>query len=278
MSAMHQQNQSYSRLRPRPSNEQQLFSNETAFLNKPSEGTFEGTTGQHNEAGARILNVQTGKTSFKPQVDGRLEDREPVFSEADIAQLYRAKCDDLKIKMYPQQFMRFRDSMNKLCNNRKCNLENTVCGPRLIHSLREFVAMDRISVLDLSKNSIGDQGAFYLMHVVASSTSLVSLNLASNEISGRGMEAIFDGLMTNQSIISLDISSIEGAIKNRFTKGAALKLKEMLCANKHLELLNLAGLNLGDEGMKQLANAFCQCLEDQANQKGVVQVIPERED
>lgn len=45
------------------------------------------------------------------------------------------------------------------------------------------------------------------------------------------MEAIFDGLMTNQSLISLDVSSIEGAIKNRFTRGAALKLKEMLISN-----------------------------------------------
>lgn len=133
--------------------------------------------------------------------------------------------------MYPQQFMRFRDSMNKLCYNRRCHLDNTVVGPRLVQALREFVALDRIAVLNLAKNSIGDQGVILLMHVVASSNSLVSLNLASNEISGRGMEAIFDGLLTNQSLISLDVSSIEGAIKNRFTRGAALKLKEMLVTN-----------------------------------------------
>ena len=226
-----------------------------------------------------LLHMVTAvKSPSKPQVDTKLEEREPVFSEHEIAKLYRGKCADLKIKCYPQQFMRYRDSMNKLCYNRRCNLENTVVGPRLIQQLREYVAVDRIAVLDLARNSIGDQGVFYLMQVVAGSGSLVSLNLASNEISGRGMEAVFDAMMTNQSIISLDISSIEGAIKNRFTRNAALKLREMLVTNKHLELLNLAGLNLGDEGMGQLATAFCQALEDAETRKNSVSEIPERED
>lgn len=127
-------------------------------INRPSEGTSE-----QGLPAERILNVTTAKSPFKPQVDGRLEEREPVFTEQEIGQLYRGKCDDLKIKMYPQQFMRFRDSMNKLCYNRRCHLENTVVGPRLIHGLRDFVRMDRIAVLDLAKNSLGDQGVFYLM-------------------------------------------------------------------------------------------------------------------
>ena len=48
--------------------------------------------------------------------------------------------------------------------------------------------------------------------------------------------------------------------------------------NKYLELLNLNGLNLGDEGMGQLAKAFCQCLEDRANGQPTVQAVAERDD
>ena len=60
------------------------------------------------------------KSGNTVRVDAMIDEREPVFTEHEIALLYRAKCADLKINMYPVQFIRFRDSMNKICCNRKC--------------------------------------------------------------------------------------------------------------------------------------------------------------
>lgn len=54
--------------------------------------------------------------------EAAINDIEPVFSEREIAALFQAKCHDLNIKMYPQQFLRFRDNINNICYNRKCNL------------------------------------------------------------------------------------------------------------------------------------------------------------
>ena len=122
--------------------------------------------------------------------------------------------------------------------------------------------MDKIAVLNLAKNNIGDQGIYFLMQVVRHNKSLVHLNLASNEISGKGMEMIFDALMTNESIISLNLSTLEGAHRNRITKAAARKMRYMLVRNKFLEHLNMRGVNLGDHGMSELTDAFCQGLPE----------------
>ena len=73
------------------------------------------------------------KSGNNVHVDAMIDEREPVFTEHEIALLYRAKCADLKINMYPVQFMRFRDSMNKICCNRKCQLSDMCLGPKMIH-------------------------------------------------------------------------------------------------------------------------------------------------
>lgn len=207
------------------------------------------------------------KSGNTVRVDAMIDEREPVFTEHEIALLYRAKCADLKINMYPVQFIRFRDSMNKICVNRKCQLSDMCLGPKIIHQLRDFVNMDKIAVLNLAKNNIGDQGVYFLMQSVRQNRSLVHLNLASNEISGKGMEVIFDAFRTNESVISLNLSTMEGAHRNRMTKVAAKKMRYMLVVNKFLETLNLRGVNLGDAGMTQLSKAFCQGLGENAGQR-----------
>ena len=45
----------------------------------------------------------------------------------------------------------------------------------------------RITHLNLSRNSLGDQGAILVIQAVKHSTSIVYLNLASNEIGPNGM-------------------------------------------------------------------------------------------
>lgn len=88
--------------------------------------------------------------------------------------------------------------------------------------------MDKIAVLNLSKNNLGDQGIYFLMQVISTNKSVVSLNLASNEISGKGMEVIFEAMTQNESINTLNVSTIEGANRNRMSKIASKKMRYML--------------------------------------------------
>ena len=95
----------------------------------------------------------------------------------------------------------------------------------MAHAIRDYIMLDKIAVLDLAKNVLGDSGVFALMQVVRRTTSLVALSLASNEISGKGMEIVFEAMTYNQSIITLNLSTVEGANRNRITKNAAKKMK-----------------------------------------------------
>jgi hypothetical protein len=55
-------------------------------------------------------------------------------------------------------------------------------GPLFINCLSQFIHLDRIAVLNLSKNNIGDLGVQNLMNVLKDNLSLVYLNLSSNDI------------------------------------------------------------------------------------------------
>lgn len=98
-------------------------------------------------------------------------------------------------------------------------------GPAVALQLSEFINMDKIAVLDLTKNNLGDAGVGHLMQVVRHNKSLVALNLSSNEISGVGFGYIFDAMCTNESIISLNLSTHENYNRNRLTKKSAVKLR-----------------------------------------------------
>ena len=202
------------------------------------------------------------KSGNNVQIDNIVGDVEVVFTEQDIARLYQAKCEDLKIKMYPVQFMRFRDCVNKICLNRKCNFSDMYLGPLFAAQLGSMMQLDKFAVLNLSKNNIGDKGVEKLTQFLRVTRTLVSLNLSSNEISGAGFGHIFEAMKTNESVIELDLSTYEGVNRNRLPKKVAGQLKEMLIQSPFLEILKINGIHLGNEGMSQIAKAFCYGLDE----------------
>ena len=127
--------------------------------------------------------------------------------------------------------MRFRDSVNKVCQNRKCNLCDMNLGQKFVVKLSTYINMDKIAVINLSKNNIGDKGVDLLMKCIRSNRSLVSLNLSSNEISSAGFIQIFETMSSNESIIYLNLSTLEGANRNRLSKKGLGKFKQMLISN-----------------------------------------------
>lgn len=136
---------------------------------------------------------KVGSSNVKISETG-LADIEPVFEEREIAELFQAKCLDLSIKMYPQQFIRFRDTINKVCYNRKCNLQDMYLGPLIVKKLGHFIEAGKIANLNLQMNNIGNRGLQHVADVVKRSQCLVRLNLASNDVSSEGMITIFDAM------------------------------------------------------------------------------------
>lgn len=57
-----------------------------------------------------------------------MAEKEQIFDEQEIARLYSAKCQDINLKMYPVQFMRFKELVNEHCVNRKCNMKELYLG------------------------------------------------------------------------------------------------------------------------------------------------------
>lgn len=105
-------------------------------------------------------------------------------------------------------------SVNRTIVFREMNL-----GNNFSHKLSEIIHIDRhrFSLLNLSKNNLGDSGVKILMHEICRSQSLVHLNLSSNEISNEGMIKIFKGLSDNESLISLNLSTVDGVARNRIS-------------------------------------------------------------
>jgi Ran GTPase-activating protein (RanGAP) involved in mRNA processing and transport len=104
-------------------------------------------------------------------------------------------------------------------------------GPRFAAKMTNFLKLDKIAQLNLSKNNIGDEGVEVLMKCLQNTRGLVSLNLSSNQISSAGFIKIFESMSFNESLIYLNISTLEGANRNRLSKKALNKFKQMLVKN-----------------------------------------------
>ena len=59
-------------------------------------------------------------------------------------------------------------------------------GPLFAANISKYIIYDKISVLNLSKNNLGDTGVYLLMKTITQTLSLVELNLSSNEITSNG--------------------------------------------------------------------------------------------
>ena len=66
----------------------------------------------------------------------------------------------------------------------------------------------------------------------------------------------------NESIIDLNISTVDGVNRNRVSKKVVKKLKNMLVMNKFLEELNIVGINLGNDGWREIVKAYIDGLDE----------------
>ena len=172
-----------------------------------------------------------------------------IFTEDEILLLIKAKCQDIGIDLRENMYIKFKDFCNSKCKNRVVDLSECYFGLNSIKVLSEILYnSNRIARLDLTKNNIGDRGLEILVNSVKNSLSLLSLNVTSNSITYKGGNIIFKEFVYQQSIIDLNISSKEGRNRNRITFEGLKYLEYFLTENIFIEILNLSGNSIRNEG------------------------------
>ena len=180
-----------------------------------------------------------------------------VFTEEEIVELIRAKCEDIGIDLRDNMIHKFTEFCNSKCKNRIVDLSDCYLGIHSISFLSNILYnTDRIARLNLTKNNLGDYGVEILVNSIKNSMSLLSLNITSNSISYKGGLLIFKELYNQQSIIDLNISSIEGTNRNRLTAAGIKNIPFFLKNNIFIETFNLAGNSIKNEGFILLSKGL----------------------
>jgi hypothetical protein len=118
-----------------------------------------------------------------------------------------------------------------------------------IQDLAEALKTNKtITTLDLSHNTIDDEGARALADALKTNTTISTLDLRDNDIGDQGARTLSDALKTNTTISTLDLSD------NDIGDQGARALSDALKINTTISTLDLAANEIGDEGARALAD------------------------
>ena len=95
------------------------------------------------------------------------------------------------------------------------------------------------SVLDLSKNNLGNGGYLSLLSTLKNSTRLVSVNFGGNDLSGEPLNKILHAIGESKTIISVKLGSSDAINRNKIGNSSAAALSQMLSSNLNITFLNL---------------------------------------
>ncbi|XP_074621745.1 uncharacterized protein LOC141880193 [Acropora palmata] len=143
------------------------------------------------------------------------------------------------------QALRVNSSLSSL------DLSDNSISDEGVNSLAQALRVNTsLSSLDLSSNSIGDEGANSLAEALRVNKSLSSLDLSWNSIGAEGANSLAQALRVNKSLSSLNLSL------HFFADEGANSLAEALRVNTFLSSLDLHSSSIGDEGANSLAQAL----------------------
>ena len=188
---------------------------------------------------------------FVKKMNNDQKDNLPVFTDEEINELIKTKCNDIGIDVKDHMLMKFKDYCNSKCKNRTVDLTENFLGLNSIKFLGNILyTCDRIAKLNLSKNNLGDMGIEILINAIKDSKSLITLNVASNGITYLGGDIVFKNLIDQQSIVYFNISTIEGSNRNRnrLTFAGIKDIIPFLRDNLFIEYFNLSGNSIKNEG------------------------------
>ena len=181
-----------------------------------------------------------------------------LFSETmftELAHSFGKSLDRVELNI---SYMIFPSKVSTLCLALRVNTsltsldlsENSI-GDEGASSLSEALRVNTsLTSLDLSENSIGDEGASSLSEALRVNTSLTSLDLSENSIGDEGASSLSEALRVNTSLTSLDLSD------NSIGDEGASSLSEALRVNTSLTSLDLRDNFIGDEGASSLSEAL----------------------
>ena len=184
-----------------------------------------------------------------------------VFTDNEVLELIKAKCNDIGIEVKDHMLSKFKDYCNSKCKNRIVDLTENYLGLNSVRFLGNILYnANRIARLNLSKNNLGDIGAEMLIDSIKYSYSLISLNISCNGITYKGGEAVFKKLINQQSLLDFNISTLEGSNKNRnrLTSSGIKDIISYLKNNFLIEFLNISGNSLKNEGFILLCKGLSE--------------------
>jgi len=123
----------------------------------------------------------------------------------------------------------------------------------LFEKLEEKGSVSTFEEINLSDNSIGDEGAAFLLKGLSGNKSLKVLTMPRADVGTQGVKAIGQLLGESPALESLVLSSNicdAAGMEGEFSKG--------LQKNKSLKSLVLAACRLGDKGVEHLCGALGQ--------------------
>ena len=185
-----------------------------------------------------------------------------VFTEDEILKLIKEKCKDIGVELRDNMINKFKDCCNTKCVNRIIDFSECHLSLHSIKYLNNNIIYnkDRISRLNLAKNNIGDGGIEILAKTIKDLTNLVYFNIASNFLTYKSGLIIFEQFAYQQSILELNISTIDGINRNRLTSVGVKNTALYLQKNHFIEILNISGNNIKNEGFAYICEGLNQNL------------------
>ena len=104
--------------------------------------------------------------------------------------------------------------------------------------------------LDLSNNSISDDGAAVISNSLKMNTSLQELKLKHNKITDKGTHLIFEAIKMTSTLQKFDMHA------NKISDYGAAAISDSLKVNRSLQELDIGDNNITDEGVKLIFEAI----------------------
>ena len=119
-----------------------------------------------------------------------------------------------------------------------------------------LVQNDHITILNISKNLIGDQGIEIISSAFPLSVSLVHLDISSNSITWKGAFHLFQYLRKNETLACLNLSSFPRCPKNNFSELNKTLIIDYLASTNQLLFLELNNCFMVDSSIECLGKGM----------------------
>lgn len=180
-------------------------------------------------------------TIFNPAITIRNNIFIGSFSEADLMEIFIAKCQDFKLQFNEKIYDKFIDRQKEHSTSKVLRMESCGLGPTAANIVANCIYQTpTLRVIYFADNFLGDEGAYCFADLIYNSNFLIALDLGSNRMTDNGTRTIFSSLKTNNSVSCLNIGSKTSIGRNIIGPKTVKEISEMLKENRIISELNLS--------------------------------------